>query len=205
MKWLAASALIVATGVSSGPEAIPGVANAARAKQNWMLSCQGCHRADATGTAQTTPTMAGFVARFLHVPGGREYLVQVPGVATAALSDADLAEVVNWSLVRFDAANIPADFKPYAPGEVGRLRLKPLRAEAMTIRAGMVARFAPETTQQKQEQGRFFDDQANDDPSGGAPRRTPDAGPASGGHLCSGAGTGGRGRNCRRSRHRGNG
>ncbi len=153
MKWLVVPALIVATGAAAttaaqhGPDAIPGVANMARAKQNWMLSCQGCHRADATGTPQTTPTMAGFVARFLHVPGGREYLVQVPGVATAALSDADLAEVVNWSLVRFDAANIPVDFKPYTPAEVGRLRLKPLRAEAMTIRAGMVARFAPETTQ----------------------------------------------------------
>ncbi|WP_294029408.1 cytochrome c [Sphingopyxis sp.] len=155
MKWLAASALIVATGAAvttpawSGPEAIPGVANPARAKQNWMLSCQGCHRADATGTPQTTPTMAGFVAKFLHVPGGREYLVQVPGVATAALSDADLAEVVNWSLVRFDAANVPADFKPYTAAEVARLRLKPLRTEAMTIRAGMVARFAPEPKQQK--------------------------------------------------------
>ncbi|KTE14993.1 c-type cytochrome [Sphingopyxis sp. H115] len=148
MKWLAASALIVATGTAvatpawSGTEAIPGVENAARARQNWMLSCQGCHRADATGTPQTTPTMAGFVARFLQVPGGREYLVQVPGVATAALSDADLAEVVNWSLVRFDAANVPADFRPYTAAEVGRLRLKPLRAEAMTMRAGMVARMA---------------------------------------------------------------
>ncbi|HWW58176.1 MAG TPA: cytochrome c [Sphingopyxis sp.] len=155
MKWLAVSALIVATGAAvttpawSGPEAIPGVANPARAKQNWMLSCQGCHRADATGTPQTTPTMAGFVAKFLQVPGGREYLVQVPGVATAALSDADLAEVVNWSLVRFDAANVPADFRPYTPAEVGRLRLKPLRAEAMTVRAGMVARFVPDEKQQK--------------------------------------------------------
>jgi len=146
MKWLAVPALIMATGAAvttpawSGPEAIPGVANAARARQNWMLSCQGCHRADATGTPQTTPTMAGVVARFLQVPGGREYLVQVPGVATAALSDADLAEVVNWSLVRFDAANVPADFKPYTPAEVGQLRRKPLRAEAMAVRAGMVAR-----------------------------------------------------------------
>lgn len=155
MRWLAVPALILASGAAvttpvwSGPETTPGVANAARARQNWMLSCQGCHRADATGTAQTTPTMAGFVGKFLHVPGGREYLVRVPGVATAALSDADLAEVVNWSLVRFDPANIPADFVPYTPAEVGQLRLKPLRAEAATVRAGMVARFAPDNKQQK--------------------------------------------------------
>lgn len=148
MKWLAVPALIVATGAviatpaSSGPEVIPGVTNPERARQNWILSCQGCHRADATGTPQTTPTMAGFVAKFLQVPGGREYLVQVPGVATAAMSDADLAEVVNWSLARFDASNIPADFEPYTPAEVGKLRLKPLRAEATRVRAGMVARMA---------------------------------------------------------------
>lgn len=153
MKWLAVSALIVATGAAiatpawSGPEAIPGVANAARARQNWILSCQGCHRSDATGTPQTTPAMAGFVAKFLHLPGGREYLVRVPGVATAALSDADLAEVVNWSLVRFDAANVPADFKPYTAAEVGRLRLKPLRAEATAERAGLIARMAQDKPQ----------------------------------------------------------
>ncbi|SEH13899.1 hypothetical protein SAMN05428974_0995 [Sphingopyxis sp. YR583] len=148
MKWLAAPALILATGVATVPsegsqsEPIAGVANPARARQNWILSCQGCHRADATGSSTTTPTMAGYVARFLQVPGGREYLVRVPGVATAALSDADLAEVINWSLVRFDPTNIPPDFTPYSAAEVGRLRLKPLRAEAATVRANMVARMS---------------------------------------------------------------
>jgi hypothetical protein len=85
--------------------------------------------------------MAGFVARFLQVPGGREYLARVPGVATAALSDADLAEVLNWSLARFDPAHLPADFKPYTAAEIGRLRSKPLRAEASAMRARLVAEF----------------------------------------------------------------
>ncbi|ALH79340.1 cytochrome C [Sphingopyxis macrogoltabida] len=154
MKWLAVPALMLATGaavatpVSGSPSssetaAMPGVANPARARQNWILTCQGCHRADATGSPQTTPTMAGFVAQFLQVPGGREYLAQVPGVATAALSDEALAEVLNWSLLRFDPAHVPGDFTPYTPAEVGRLRLKPLRTEAAAVRAGMVARFAP--------------------------------------------------------------
>lgn len=153
MKWLAVPALIMATGaavatpVAGPPDAIPGVANPARARQNWILSCQGCHRADATGTPQTTPTMAGVVAQFLHVPGGREYLAQVPGVATAALSDDALAEVLNWSLVRFDPAHVPDDFRPYTPAEVGRLRQRPLRTEAATVRAGMAARFAPSGNQ----------------------------------------------------------
>jgi cytochrome c553 len=150
MRWLAVSALMLATGaavatpVAGSPDAMPGVANPARARQNWILMCQGCHRADATGTPQTTPAMAGYVARFLHVPGGREYLGRVPGVATAALSDEALAEVVNWSLMRFDSAHVPGDFTPYTPAEIGRLRLKPLRAEAAAARADLVARFESE-------------------------------------------------------------
>ena len=107
MRWLAAPGLILATGAAAmtpalgDPDTNPALQSAARARQNWILTCQGCHRADATGTPQTTPTMAGFVAKFLQVPGGREYLARVPGVATAALTDAELAEVLNWSLVRF--------------------------------------------------------------------------------------------------------
>ena len=155
MKLLAAAALILATGaavatpVSGSLEPMPGVPNPARARQNWILACQGCHRADATGTPQTTPTMAGFVARFLHAPGGREYLGRVPGVATAALSDETLAEVLNWSLLRFDPAHVPGDFTPYTPAEMGRLRLKPLRTEAAAVRAGLVARLETEGKQAK--------------------------------------------------------
>lgn len=155
MKWLAAPALMLATGAavatpgSGNPDVMPGVSNPTRARQNWILMCQGCHRADATGTPQTTPTMAGFVGRFLHVPGGREYLIQVPGVATAALSDDALAEVMNWSLLRFDPAHVPGDFAPYTPAEVGRLRMKPLRTEASTIRAGLMARFEANEKPQK--------------------------------------------------------
>ena len=111
MKTLTASALIMAAGLAaltpgwSNSSAGQNLPSDARARQNWILSCQGCHRSDATGTPQTTPNMAGFVAKFLQVPGGREYLVRVPGVATAALADGELAEVLNWSLARFDSAN----------------------------------------------------------------------------------------------------
>src|SRR5262249_10272833 len=92
----------------------------------YALNCQGCHRADGAGTPGSVPPLAGSVARFLSVPGGREYLVQVPGVAQAPLDDATLAAVVNWMLHRFDEAHLPPDFAPYAADEIGRLRAKPL-------------------------------------------------------------------------------
>lgn len=146
MKRLATSLMTLVAAVAAitpvwGNLSDPEALNAGRARQNWILSCQGCHRADATGTPQTTPTMAGFVGNFLKVPGGREYLAQVPGVATANLSDAQLAEVLNWLLVRFDPANIPADFTPYTSAEVGRLRQAPLRVDAPAVRAHLVAQF----------------------------------------------------------------
>ena len=115
-----------------------GVSNPALARQNWILKCQGCHRPDATGTAETTPAMAGVVAKFLHVPGGREYLGRVPGVATAPISDADLADLLNWTLYRFDGAHVPADFRPYSAEEIGKLRKAPLRTEAPAVRAELV-------------------------------------------------------------------
>ncbi len=92
----------------------------------YALNCQGCHRADGAGTPDSVPPLAGSVARFLSVAGGREDLVQVPGVAQAPLDDAALAAVMNWMLARFDAAHVPTDFVPYAAAEIGRLRAKPL-------------------------------------------------------------------------------
>jgi mono/diheme cytochrome c family protein len=116
----------------------PGVENAQRAWQNWTLNCQGCHRPDGSGTEGTAPSLAGTVARFLSVPGGREYLGRVPGVATSPLSSRDLAEVVNWMLWRFDREHLPAGFQPYTADEMGRLRTAPLRMEASQMRADLL-------------------------------------------------------------------
>jgi hypothetical protein len=123
----------------STAESVPaGVDNPQRAWQHWTLNCQGCHRPDGTGTDGTAPSLAGTVARFLSVPGGREYLVRVPGVATSPLSNADLAEVVNWMLWRFDKEHLPVNFQPFTAAEMGQLRGSPLRLEASQMRADLL-------------------------------------------------------------------
>lgn len=125
--------------VSGNPESVPaGVADAQRAWQQWTLNCQGCHRPDGTGSEGTAPSLAGTVARFLSVPGGREYLGRVPGVATSPLSNEDLSEVVNWMLWRFDKEHLPANFRPYTAAEMGQLRASPLRLEASRMRAELL-------------------------------------------------------------------
>jgi len=132
---LGVSLLVSKTPAQGVPGAAhPGVLNAQRAWQHWTLNCQGCHRPDGTGSEATAPSLAGTVAKFLAVPGGREYLGRVPGVATSPLSNDDLAEVLNWMLWRFDAPHIPADFTPYTAAEIGTLRTQPLRIEASSVR-----------------------------------------------------------------------
>jgi hypothetical protein len=58
----------------------------------------------------------------------------VPGVATSALANGDLAEVMNWMFWRFDKEHLPADFLPFTAEEIGRLRTAPLRLEASQMR-----------------------------------------------------------------------
>lgn len=98
----------------------------AQARYNWIVHCQGCHRADGKSSGGGTPTISGSVGRFLSVAGGREYLARVPGVAFVSLPDQNVAELLNWMLRTYDRANLPVDFRPYSAEEVGKLRTRPL-------------------------------------------------------------------------------
>jgi len=128
-------------GAAPGAAVPAGVTNPQRAWQNWTLNCQGCHRPDGTGSAGTAPSLADTVSKFLTVPGGREYLGRVPGVATSALANADLAELMNWMFWRFDKGHMPADFLPFTAEEIGRLRTAPLRLEASQMRNDLLKKY----------------------------------------------------------------
>jgi mono/diheme cytochrome c family protein len=88
----------------------------------YTLNCWGCHKPHAEGIPGTVPRLANSMGDFLRVPGGREYLVEVPGVASSALSDAEIAEVLNWLLATFNKAETPPDFKPYTAAEIAKYR-----------------------------------------------------------------------------------
>jgi mono/diheme cytochrome c family protein len=123
-----------AAGSTASTVAPAGVMNAQLAWQNWTLNCQGCHQPDGTGSANAAPSLAGNAAKFLWVPGGREYLGRVPGVANSPLADAELAEVMNWMLWRFDREDLPSNFQPFTAAEIRQLRTRPLRLEASQVR-----------------------------------------------------------------------
>lgn len=98
------------------------VADAGRAHTNYLLHCQGCHLPEAVGVPGNVPRMNGFLGFFLHSQEGREFIVQVPGAATANLDDKELAELMNWMLVTYSADQLPDEFEPYTADEIAALR-----------------------------------------------------------------------------------
>ena len=139
---LALAGLVLGVGATAGEATMRGVSDPRQAHEDYILKCQGCHRIDGSGDDRSNPPMNGVVARFLSVPGGREFLARVPGVSTVNLDDARLANLVNWTLYRFDPEHVPADFRPYTPAEIGQLRRHPLRLERAAERARLVAGFS---------------------------------------------------------------
>ena len=116
------------------------VVNPDRARINYMLNCQGCHLPDGGGVGDI-PQMKDFVGNFLKVPGGRAFVVQVPGSANAALDDAALAELLNWMLLEISAAQLPEDFQPYTAAEVGQYRASPL-SDVNAVRLPLIQKIA---------------------------------------------------------------
>ncbi|NBA94754.1 cytochrome c [Pseudomonas sp. R5(2019)] len=107
---------------------------------NYQLQCAGCHLGNGEGSvANDTPRMKDFVGNFLKVPGGREFLVQVPGMSQSALNDDQLADLINW-LMRPDGMagkSVPEHYQPYTGEEVGRIRKVPMLNLPQT-RAGLI-------------------------------------------------------------------
>lgn len=132
-RWLAAGLAAIAIGAS-------GADDGARARLNYLHHCAGCHLADGSGApSQGIPSMRGPLGRFLAVPGGREFIVQVPGVMNSPLSDGDTAQLMNWLLPALTVETLPPDTAPYSAEEIARLRrTRPL--DVMAVRAELVRR-----------------------------------------------------------------
>jgi mono/diheme cytochrome c family protein len=69
------------------------------AVHDYLLSCGGCHKLDGRGSVHVPPLRG--VDRLLAHAGGRAYVLRVPGVTQAPLSDARLAALLNWVFAEF--------------------------------------------------------------------------------------------------------
>lgn len=131
--------LIAATGAAPAPDL---TRNGRPARLNYMTECQGCHLPDGGGMVGKVPSLKGDIGRFLTVEGGRQFLIQVPGSANSKLSDADLAELMNWIIITMDKP-AAGTFIPYTPVEVAAYRAQRLQ-EVSQVRERLVGRFAAE-------------------------------------------------------------
>jgi hypothetical protein len=104
---------------------------------NYMLHCMGCHTPDGRGEPGRVPSVRDTLVPFANTPAGRRFLVQVPGSAQSRLSNAELAQVLNWMVGNLSAGPRPATFRRFTETEVAEYRRTPLMAVS-AVRARLV-------------------------------------------------------------------
>jgi mono/diheme cytochrome c family protein len=129
---LLAAALLGLSWPAAGALASPASENP---QQNYILLCQGCHGPDGHGVAGRVPPLADTVGPLMHSAAGREFLMRVPGSANSALSDQQLAGVLNWLVARYAATSLPPEARPFTAADVSAARHRPLTSVTATRRA----------------------------------------------------------------------
>jgi mono/diheme cytochrome c family protein len=131
-----AAALIAAGGLGA-PATAAG--SEAWARSAFLERCGGCHGLDGKAAAAVVPDLRDQVGYFLCTPEGRAYVGRLPNVAFSAVSDQQLAEIVNYAVFKVGGSSAPPGAKPYSAAEVGRLRRNPLTATDLVAQRSRVA------------------------------------------------------------------
>ncbi|ODV42839.1 cytochrome C [Cupriavidus sp. UYMMa02A] len=91
-----------------------------RGHANYVLHCSGCHLPDGSGKpAAGIPDMRATVPQLLATAAGRAFLIQVPGTSGSSLTDAQVAELMNWMLPALTGRQ---DIAPFTTEEVTHYR-----------------------------------------------------------------------------------
>ncbi|CAN7525644.1 hypothetical protein LJR219_003707 [Phenylobacterium sp. LjRoot219] len=96
------------------------------AQTQFTLRCGGCHGVTGRSPPSQVPNLRGSAGYFLCTPESREYLIRLPNVSKTQLSDADLAEVMNYVAFGLGEGKTPKGAKPFTGEEIHRLRKTPL-------------------------------------------------------------------------------
>jgi mono/diheme cytochrome c family protein len=108
------------------PAGAPSLTPARSARGQFVLHCAGCHGVDGAGSPTHYVPDLRRLGQFLHVPGGREFIISVPGVMGSGLDDEQVARITNWLLATLAAGSAPPGQPPYSREEVARARAAPL-------------------------------------------------------------------------------
>lgn len=104
----------------------PTGASAYQPRVNYQLQCMGCHHADGAGEDGRVPSVRRSLVPFSALAAGRDFVMRVPGVAQAPLSDAEIAALLNWMARNLSDVPVPAGFVDYTAEEVAGARHRPL-------------------------------------------------------------------------------
>ena len=105
---------------------LTAAADAGHGRLPYLMGCVGCHGEAGVTISQKVPDLKDQIGYFLNVPDGRAYLVRLPNVAFAPISDAELADMMNYMVFTLGGSSVPKGAKPYSASEVGKLRKQPL-------------------------------------------------------------------------------
>ena len=89
---------------------------------NYALQCMGCHTPDGTGVPDRVPSIKTTLVPFARMAEGRKFLVQVPGSAQSTLSNAELAQLLNWMIENLSSTPPAQDYKRFTEQEVADYR-----------------------------------------------------------------------------------
>ena len=97
----------------------------------FILRCGGCHGTTGNSPPESVPVLSGLAGWFLCSPEGRDYIARLPNVTRVPLSDADLADVLNFVAFDLGRGTAPLDAEPFTEAEIARQRSRPLGAEPL--------------------------------------------------------------------------
>lgn len=106
-------------------------------RANYLLACRGCHLVDGSGVPPEIPSLRNTLGALVASSEGRDYIVRVPGASQSRLNNQQLADVLNWILVEFNADTLPVDFRPLSAGDVAEAR-KQILADPAKMRASLM-------------------------------------------------------------------
>ena len=118
-------------------------AAATDAESNYLLHCAGCHLVDGSGVPDKVPSLKGNLGWLAARDEGRDYLARVPGASQAPITDAELADVINWLLVEFGSVKANQADRLLSANDVSTARVNVL-ADPELRRQELWDRYSPE-------------------------------------------------------------
>jgi hypothetical protein len=115
------------------------------ARSTYLERCGGCHGVDGRAFAATVPDLRGKVGYFLCEPAGRDYIARLPNIVFSKITDAELADLMNYVVFGLGGGSAPRGSRPYDVSEIARdrrnaLSIPDLEAYRLKIVQGLVAR-----------------------------------------------------------------